>query len=304
MNLQSVRIFLAIVDNKSISGAARAMHFTQPTVSEYLNQLERKLGIQLVVRERGSRQVMLTPAGEAFIPIARRWMELDEQVDHFVQAQKKKIFRLAASSTSHEYIISPIVAKLMRDMPDLEIRLLPVEMREISMAVEKRTFDVALTFSSVPVGNHVTLLPFYQEGRCILCPADTELPDRILSPEELDPRYEVVNIPYRTNASVMQWHQTFFPEEVRPYFQVSVTMAIHHYLTHPRSWALLPISAALTLCEWNPGTLAIRYIDPVPAPRRASLLIARTYPNTEVVQAFLKCCAEYVDERPYLENRM
>ena len=304
MNLQSIRIFLAIVNSKSISGAARALHFTQPTVSEYLNQLERKLGTQLVVRERGSRQVMLTPAGEAFVPIAQRWMELDEQVDHFVQAQEKKIFRLAASSAAHEYIISPIVAKLMRDMPGLEIRLLPVEMREIPMAVEKRTFDMALSFSTAPVGNQVTKISFYHEGRCLLCPADTELPDRVLSPEDLDPRYEVVYLPNRKNTSVAQWHQTHFPEEVRPYFQVSVAMAAHHYLTHPRSWVLLPISTALTLCERNPGTLVIRYVDPVPSPRKASLLIARAYPNAEVVQAFLKCCEEYVDERPYLENRM
>lgn len=304
MNLQSIRIFLAIVNNKSISGAARAMHFTQPTVSEHLNQLERKLGTQLVVRERGSRQVMLTPAGEAFIPLAQRWMELDEQVEHFVLAQQRKIFRLAASSAAHEYIISPIISKLVRDMPGLEIRLLPVEMREIATAVEKRTFDAALTFGTGPVGNQAAKLPFYREGRCLLCPADTELPDRTLSPEELDPSYEVVYLPNRKNASVAQWHEQYFPEEVRPYFQASIMMSVHHYLTHPRSWVLIPISAALSLCEQNPGTLAIRYVDPVPKPRAASLLIARAYPNADVIQAFIRCCGEYVDERPYLENRL
>ena len=63
MNLQSIRIFLAIVRQGSISGAARQLHFTQPTVSEYLNNLEKELGVQLFYRERGSRKVTLTQAG-------------------------------------------------------------------------------------------------------------------------------------------------------------------------------------------------------------------------------------------------
>jgi M3 family oligoendopeptidase len=47
MNQQSIRIFMAVVEERSISGAARKLHFSQPTVSEYLGQLEKELGALL-----------------------------------------------------------------------------------------------------------------------------------------------------------------------------------------------------------------------------------------------------------------
>ena len=38
MNYQSVKIFLAIVEHRSISAAARALYLTQPAVSGHLNR--------------------------------------------------------------------------------------------------------------------------------------------------------------------------------------------------------------------------------------------------------------------------
>ena len=62
MNKQSIDIFLSIVREGSISGAAQKLHFSQPTVAEYLIQLEKALGVRLVMREHSSRHVRLTPS--------------------------------------------------------------------------------------------------------------------------------------------------------------------------------------------------------------------------------------------------
>ena len=43
MKQQEIKVFLAIARHKSISAAAAALHYAQPTVSACLNQLEKSL---------------------------------------------------------------------------------------------------------------------------------------------------------------------------------------------------------------------------------------------------------------------
>jgi DNA-binding transcriptional LysR family regulator len=70
MDLRQVAYTVAVVDEGGFTTAARAMHVTQPTLSESVRSLERELGTQLFYRL--GRRVRLTSAGEAFLPGARQ----------------------------------------------------------------------------------------------------------------------------------------------------------------------------------------------------------------------------------------
>jgi DNA-binding transcriptional LysR family regulator len=58
-----LRVFLAVVESGSFSGAAKALGITQPTVSRRIEELEAKLHAQLIVRSLNG--VALTDAGTA-----------------------------------------------------------------------------------------------------------------------------------------------------------------------------------------------------------------------------------------------
>ena len=60
---RTLRLFLAVCREGTISGAARAEHLSQPSVSVAINQLERVLATKLF--ERNRQGIQLTPAGEA-----------------------------------------------------------------------------------------------------------------------------------------------------------------------------------------------------------------------------------------------
>ena len=305
MNHQSIRTFLAIAEQRSISGAARTLHFSQQVVSEQLKQLEKNLGLQLLVREKGARQIVLTPAGIAFLPLAQRWVEFqdqfEKQVEHFVQTQTHKSFRLAASASAHQYIISHIIHKLMQSFPEIEMRLSTVEIADIPAAIEAGSFDAAFVFGEPLEHPFIQAIPFFSEERQILCPADTALPDRVISVRELDPRFEVV---YSTTTSknYLEWRAQHFSEDTDPYFQVSSQMSVHNYLTDSRCWTIAPASIALQLMSQNPGKLTYRRFSPAPAPRICRLLVSKSYPETDIIRELLRCCGSYVAERPYLQS--
>lgn len=73
VKLRSLEAFCAAVEEGSISGAARRMYLTQPSVSERLAELEREAGVPLLVRSR--RGVSPTARGEALYAMALQVLE-------------------------------------------------------------------------------------------------------------------------------------------------------------------------------------------------------------------------------------
>ena len=71
MELRILKYFLAVAREESISGAAQALHMTQPTLSRQLMQLEEELGVKLF--HRSNHSIVLTDAG---ILLKRRAQEL------------------------------------------------------------------------------------------------------------------------------------------------------------------------------------------------------------------------------------
>ena len=68
MELDNLKAFVAIAENKSFSIAAEKLFITQPAISKRLSALEQSVGAALI--DRATRDIRLTPAGIALLPRA------------------------------------------------------------------------------------------------------------------------------------------------------------------------------------------------------------------------------------------
>lgn len=73
-SLRQIEYFVAACDTGTVSAAALQCRVSQATVSAALNELERGIGVQLLVR-RPSKGVMPTAAGQRMLPTARRMLQ-------------------------------------------------------------------------------------------------------------------------------------------------------------------------------------------------------------------------------------
>jgi DNA-binding transcriptional LysR family regulator len=69
LETRQLRYFVAVAEERHFGRAAQRLGMAQPPLSRAIRDLERQLGIQLL--ERTTRQVSLTPAGEALLHDAR-----------------------------------------------------------------------------------------------------------------------------------------------------------------------------------------------------------------------------------------
>ena len=79
MELRTLRYFLALAQEGTISNAAKALHVTQPTLSRQLADLEKGFGKQLF--ERGSKRVVLTEEGLRLREYAESIVELADKAE-------------------------------------------------------------------------------------------------------------------------------------------------------------------------------------------------------------------------------
>ena len=121
----ALRAFLAVVDAGSLTGGARQLAVSQPTLSRQIAALEASMGVALF--ERVARGLRLTAAGEALLVPARQMQEASLSVSLAALGQTQRLagsVRLTASEMSSAYVLPEIVAKMRHSHPEIQIELL------------------------------------------------------------------------------------------------------------------------------------------------------------------------------------
>jgi len=304
MNYQSARIFLSVVELGSFSAAASALYLSRPAVSSYLSRLEEELGVRLFVRQRGVQKVTLTPEGTNFIPVAKKLLQGEKLLQEFKDACNQKTLRIGAAHATHEYMIAPIAEKLQQKLPQVDLQLYIIPTGTANDMNSPSHYDIAIRFYYWGYGTSTSLftnIPFFQDPSYVLCPAETPLPDRCLCPEDLDPNFQIRRAIMTENTAV--WYQQHFPDcGISHAPSVMNMLNIPRCFKDPRCWALVPASIVGYLTAEHPGELTYRPIIPAPPPRSGNIIVSKSYYRQDVIDTFLCCCREYLEERPYLKS--
>lgn len=137
MKLKSLEAFCSAVEERSISGAARRMYLSQPSVSERLAELEREAGIPLLRRSRLGVEVTLE--GAAFYERASkllREVHALEQTLHALRNKDDMKLRFAACLTVAERWMPEYLWHFKKKMPEVVPMLIAGNDLEVLNAVK------------------------------------------------------------------------------------------------------------------------------------------------------------------------
>jgi DNA-binding transcriptional LysR family regulator len=142
-DLDSLALLTAVAEQGSLGRAARARGISQPSASTRIEALERRLGVQLLVRStRGSE---LTPAGELVVGWARTVLAAAEELSRGVgalRARRSAELTVAASLTIAEYLMPEWLVRLHADQPGVAVRLQVANSTDVVEAVRRREVPV------------------------------------------------------------------------------------------------------------------------------------------------------------------
>ena len=160
----------------SLAGAARALGWTQPAVSQHVRRLEADTGTPLVVR--AGRGVALTEAGRVLLrhadAVAERLAAAEQDLAALAGLVAGQV-RVGAFPTAAAVLLPPVLADLLGRAPRLDVRFVELEPPEAEAAVRSGELDVAVVFrhalDGTPVEGDLVREPLHRHPVLAVVPA-------------------------------------------------------------------------------------------------------------------------------------
>ncbi|MGB2063973.1 Hydrogen peroxide-inducible genes activator [Marinomonas gallaica] len=122
MDIRSLRYFIAVFEERSLSAAAKRCFVAQPSISTTLAQLEGDLGTQLFVRH--SKGVIPTDSGAQLYPHACRMVnEMNAMRSMFVDSHAPLEVSIALTPFLSGALVSQVLKTLLDEIPGLTFSL-------------------------------------------------------------------------------------------------------------------------------------------------------------------------------------
>lgn len=140
--LAAMEVFVRVVDSGSFSAAANQIRVGQPAISKAISQLERHLGVSLLVRS--SRGLSPTEAGQNFYERAKRCIEEANEAELAARGAGAGLtgrLRFCAAVTFARLCVIPHLPLFLAAHPDLKVEAI-LDDRNVDLVGEG--IDVAL----------------------------------------------------------------------------------------------------------------------------------------------------------------
>ena len=145
MNFQQMKTFCAVLDEQSMTGAAKKLYLTQPAVSQQIRQLEEHVGVDLFVR--GVRQVKPTPQGERLYDYAQRILDLSEKAELAIQsmgAEVSGLLRVGTLNSIGLHLIGPVFSMFLKNNHAVRLQSHYASGRQLMTLLDNNEIDLAV----------------------------------------------------------------------------------------------------------------------------------------------------------------
>lgn len=155
LDLNLLRVFVAVASAGSVTGAAQQLYLTQPAVSAALRRLTSAVGAPLFARS--GRGVVLTQRGQRLYDVAKPQLvaliRATLAPPSFDPQTSDQIVRVGLSDAMEGWLLPKLLRALDTHAPRLRLINQPIQFRTIADALSSRRVDVAVTVADeLPAG--------------------------------------------------------------------------------------------------------------------------------------------------------
>lgn len=146
--IEQIRVFAEVAEHHSFAQAAKLLNISASAATRHISELERTLGVQLLVRT--TRRVSLTLAGETYLAQVGPLVRTLERADDSVRSEQGQIagsLRISAPPALRTRLLPDLVARFRTLHPRVILNM-QLSSRFVDMVSED--YDMALRISEPP----------------------------------------------------------------------------------------------------------------------------------------------------------
>lgn len=279
MYTPGIETFLTVVRVQSLSKAAEELHLAQTTISQRVKVLEQEMGMILIERNKGIKQIRLTPAGEEFLKLAKQWNSVWREIQ-ILQSQGPALSLVVGSVDSlNTYMLPQVYHALNQYQPPIKLEIRTSHSSDLYTEVEKRQVDVGFVLRE-------RVHPNVRVEKCLSSPmvvlrlsSTSGSTSGTVHPTELDPRHELF-MPW--GQEFQTWHERWYDPLCPSRIRLDSMHLLLSLLRDPLQWTIVPLWVALAALKR--GSYSIARLSDSP-PHCTCYKITHKHPTSLTLQA-------------------
>lgn len=211
MEIRVLRYFIAVVQEGSISAAAKFLHLSQPTLSRQLRELEEELGV--VLFDRGTRYITLTEKGAFFLQQAREIITLVDKTSSNLQtdAISGDVY-IGCGESEAVKMITDVYTDILKTHSDVRLHLFSGNSEQLGEKMDRGLLDFSFVIGRIDQSKHDFIKLAKQDQWGVLMRKDNPLSSKkSIRKEELSSLPLIISNQPRASEEISNWllHDVF-----------------------------------------------------------------------------------------------
>lgn len=161
MTIRHLKIFITVVECKTMRKAAQKLYISQPAVSQAISELEKNYNVKLF--ERLSQRLYITEAGETLLSYARHIVSsFEDMEDNMNNASSKVKIKIGGSVSLGTTILINLIDKLEEELPGIDVRVTVDNTSSIENKVCLSELDIAIVEGCLK-SDEIFKIPVYHD---------------------------------------------------------------------------------------------------------------------------------------------
>ncbi len=206
MEIRHFHYIRTIAETGSISRAAEKLYISQPSLSQLLKSVEKKVGAPLF--DRGSQPMRPTTIGKKYLETAQRIMELDTEFHRYVEdelgcAQGNLV--VGSSPFRSTYFLAAFLPRFQEKYPGIRLQLAEHTSKRLEESVLSGEADLIIATQPVDT-NAFAFAELYSEEMILVLPANHPLAKQYHLPQDCEQSLPILPIELLKDTPFIQMH--------------------------------------------------------------------------------------------------
>ncbi|MGG4128977.1 LysR family transcriptional regulator [Paenibacillus illinoisensis] len=168
MIVESLKVYITVVEQRNFSRAAELLHLSQPGVSLHIRKLEKEFDVKLM--HRSPKWVKLTEAGELLYVRAKEMVNLYESAKLDIARLQDDVsgsLQIGASFTIGEYVLPRLFSSFARQYPEVAMEVFIENSSQVVEAIRDNHIDFGLIEEDIEAQD-LNVTPFMKDELIIV----------------------------------------------------------------------------------------------------------------------------------------
>ena len=283
MDYELLKTFIYLAKLKNFTKTAEQLHVVQSTITSRIKNLEYNIGETLFIRT--NKNVVLTNAGEIFLPYAKQLLSIHESAISRLKALElfKDTLNIGAVHSIYDSHVQGVILKYMQQNKRIAIKVTIEHSEELIQMLHDNQIDIAFTYLDTKSSQFICE-PFYSDKIILVTNSQHNSSACGITDDELR------NLPLLSSAilteSFQEWFYSVFPKNYVYPLDINISSSIITFLKEGIGFSFMMESAARKFIEEG-SLVEVDLLESTPPSMKSYILINKQRINSEAVSRWL-----------------